>query len=164
MSIVCLDTQILIWAIKEEAKSGQEDMVYRSKALIERLDKDDKKILIPSIVIGEFLIHMPPETYQITTNLIERDFIVAQFDVRAASYYAKIWREKQDVNLLDDLKESGKTRQELKADRMIVATALANNAECIYSHDNGVIAFGQGFIDVHRVPSAPIQKLLFQGI
>ena len=161
MSIVCLDTQILIWAIKEETESGQEDMVYRSQALIERLDKADKKLLIPSIVIGEFLIRMPSETHQTTTNLIQRNFMVATFDLRAASHYAKIWRAKQGKELLDELKASGKTRQELKADRMIIATAIANGAECIYSHDKGVVAFGKDFIDIREVPTAPSQKRLF---
>ncbi len=161
MSIVCLDTQILIWAIKEEAETGQENMVLRSQVLIERLDKTEKKILIPSIVIGEFLIRMPAESHQTTTNLIQRNFMVAHFDVRAASFYAKIWRSKQSKELLEELKASGKTRQELKADRMIIATALANGAECIYSHDKGVIAFAKDFIDVREVPPAARQKNLF---
>lgn len=136
MSIICLDTQILIWAIKEETESDQEDMIYRSKALIERLDKTGKRLLIPSIVIGEFLIRMPSETHQTTTNLIQRNFMVASFDIRAASHYAKIWRVKQDKASLDKLKALGKTRQELKADRMIIATALANGADA-YSGENG---------------------------
>lgn len=162
MSIVCVDTQILIWAIKEEAESGQEDMIYRSKALFERLDKSDKKLLVPSIVVGEFLIRMPPETYQITSNLIERDFIVADFDIVAAAHYAKIWRAKQnDKKLMNELSALGKTRQELKADRMIVATAIANGVECIYSHDKGVVAFGTDFVDVREVPQAPNQKKMF---
>lgn len=136
-------------------------MISRSKALIDRLDKTNKKLLVPAIVVGEFLIRIPAEAYQTTTNLIQRNFMVAQFDVRAASFYAKIWRAKQNKALLEELSASGKTRQELKADRLIIATALANGAECIYSHDNGVIAFGKDFIDVRDVPPAPSQARLF---
>jgi predicted nucleic acid-binding protein len=161
MTLICLDTQILIWAIKEEAESGQEDMIYRSKFLIERLDKTNKRLLIPSVVVGEFLIRIPPKLHQTTTNLMQRNFILAEYDVRAASFYAKIWQSKRDRMMLDGLKSNGKTRQELKADRMIVATALANNAECIYSHDNGVVAFAQDYIDVRDVPPAPKQERLF---
>lgn len=160
MSLVCLDTQVLIWAIKEEAEDGQEGMIIRSKALIDRLDRGEKKLLVPSVVLGEFLIRMPTETHQITSNLIERNFMIAQYDVKAATYYAKIWRAKQNTELLRSLQSAGKTRQELKADRMIVATALAYGAECIYSHDRGVQAFGDGFIEVRCVPDAPVQGSL----
>lgn len=160
MSVVCLDTQVLIWAIKEEAEPGQEEMIWRSKALINRLEKSNKKLLIPSVVVGEFLVRIPTENHQKTINLIDRLFMVAEYDVRAAAFYAKIWRAKQDSAVLEELKNSGKTRQELKADRMIVATALASGAECIYSHDKGVRLFGEGFIDVQEIPDGPIQPNL----
>lgn len=158
MSLICIDTQILIWAMKEEATDGQESMILRSQALIDRLDKSNKKILIPAVVVGEFLIRMPDETHQTTANLLGRDFMVAAYDIRAAVYFAKLCREKSHDR---DLHNSGMTRQELRADRMIVATALAFGAECIYSHDRGVQTFGDGFIEVRDLPEAPSQgKLL----
>jgi predicted nucleic acid-binding protein len=86
--------------------------------------------------------------------------MVAQYDIRAALYYAKIWRAKSDKSKLKELQENGKTRQELKADRMIVATALANGSECIYSHDGGLKVFGDGFIEVRSVPPGPQQPNL----
>ena len=161
MSLVCVDTQILIWAIKQEAEYGQEEMIPRSKALFDRLDKSDKKLLIPSIVLGEFLIRMPSETHLTAVNLIDRSFMVAQYDIRAATLYAKIWRSKQSEDQLNELRDSGKTRQGLNADRMIVATAIAYGAECIYSHDKGVQVFGDGFIDVRCVPESEAQGSLF---
>lgn len=162
MAIVCLDTQILIWAIKEEAEPGQTEMISKAKALIERLDKGNKKILLPALVIGEFLIRIPIETHQTIINLLERDFMIAHYDVKAASFYARIWREKQDQGLLEELKRSGKTRQELKTDRMIVATALANDAESIYSHDKGLEAFGKGYIDIRNISDIPVQRTMFK--
>ena len=161
MALVCIDTQILIWAIKEESEPDQKDMIRRAKELIDRLDKSNRKMLVPSVVVGEFLIKIPTETHQTIINLLQRQFMIAQYDVPAASHYAKIWRAKAACDAVEELKRSGMTRQELKADRMIVATALANGAECIYSHDKGVKTFGEGFVEVRCVPETALQSTLF---
>ena len=160
MKTVCLDTQVLIWGIKEEADNGQDEMISRTKALLQNLEEDDKKILIPSIVIGEFLIRTPEAAYQTIINLIQTNYMVAEYDIMAANHFAKIWNAKKNSAAVESIKESGATRKELIADRMIVATAIANKVECIYSHDNGVAAFGDGFIDVRKVPQMPNQPQL----
>jgi len=164
MGLVCVDTQILIWAIKEEATPGQDGMIPRSKALLKYLSESDKKILIPAVVLGEFLIKMPTESHRTVFNLMQREFVVAQYDAKAALHYARIWRARQGDQVFESLKESGKTRQELKADRMIVATAVAHEVECIYSHDRGVMAFGKDFVDVQCVPEIPVQIGMFDPV
>lgn len=49
MKLACLDTQVLIWAIKKEATAGQEEMIERASMLIDRLAKSEIKIVIPTI-------------------------------------------------------------------------------------------------------------------
>jgi len=34
MAVVCLDSQILVWGIKQQATAGQEDMIPRANAFL----------------------------------------------------------------------------------------------------------------------------------
>lgn len=45
---------------------------------------------------------------------------------------------------------------------MIVATAVAQKAECIYSYDKGVKIFAKGFIDVREIPFVPQEVDIFE--
>lgn len=40
----------------------------------------------------------------------------------------------------------------MKIDRMIVATAVSRKADCIYSEDEGLKAFAEGYIPVYPIP------------
>lgn len=39
MSLIVIDTQILIWAVKREATPGQEPMIEKAARYLEHLDK-----------------------------------------------------------------------------------------------------------------------------
>jgi len=54
LDLVCLDTQVLIWGIQERAKSGQEEMIQRAKYLFSKFTHAKTKVLLPSIVVGDF--------------------------------------------------------------------------------------------------------------
>jgi predicted nucleic acid-binding protein len=161
MTAVCLDTHVLIWGIQGKCSPGQELMVHRSKALIDRLDKGNKQMFVPTVVVGEFLAKIPIGEHQSVMGVVQKRFMVVQYDLLAAMWYARIWNMAPSTSDLDDLKKAGKSRQELKADRMIVATAKASGAECIYSHDPGVATFGRGIIEVLPIPDAPQQTTMF---
>lgn len=160
MSLVCLDSHILIWSIKEEATPGQETMIPKSKAFLRWLDDTDTKVLIPSVIVAEFLMRIPPEIHTTVNNLLQRDFLIAPFDVQAAAYFSKIWQAKKEQRIIRELISSGKTRQELKVDSMIVAIAVARGASCIYSYDEGLEKFANGYIDVRKIPELPEQESL----
>jgi len=63
MAVVCLDSQILVWGIKQQATAGQEDMIPRAKAFLKWLDDNDKKVIIPAPIITEILMPVPIEDY-----------------------------------------------------------------------------------------------------
>jgi len=157
LNLVCFDNHILIWGIKEQATAGQEEMIPRAKALIKHLDEDHTRILIPSVVIAEFLLPISPEEHALVLNLFNRSFIVASFDTAAASILAKIWRSKKQQAVIDTLVKNGKTRAELRTDSMIVATAVCQKADCIYSQDDALRAFAEGYIEVKVIPFIPQQ-------
>ena len=45
----------------------------------------------------------------------------------------------------------------------VVATAIAQKAECIYSHDKWVKTFAKGFVDVKEIPFVPKEIDIFES-
>ena len=162
MSLICFDNHILIWGIKEQAKEGQEDKISLAKRFITKLSDDDN-VLIPSIVMAEFLIPIPPDQHAMVINLFNKNFIIAPFDAHAASKFALIWQTNKPPDTAKQLIKDYATRAELRADSMIVATAVARKAECIYSYDRWVKTFAEGFIEVREIPFVPQEVDIFQS-
>lgn len=163
MNLVCFDNNVLVWGVKEQATPGQEGMIPRTKVFIHKLQEDRIHVLIPSVVIAEFLMPIPPDMHATVINLFDRGFVVVPFDTAAASQFAKIWLSNKGQELVDSLIRNGSTRAELKVDSLIVATAVSQRAECIYSHDGGVKAFAQGFIEVKEIPFISTQTSAFKA-
>ncbi|MDX1521753.1 MAG: PIN domain-containing protein [Anaerolineae bacterium] len=155
MKLVCFDTQVMIWGIKGEATPGQEDMISKSQYLIKKCDDEKIQVLIPSIVVAELLSGTKPEKHKDIFQVIQKRFIVQPFDARCSVQYAKIWQAKKRVS--QELKEEGATRAEIKADCMIIATTVVNQAVCIYTHDRPLRRLAQGFVDARDLPEIPPQ-------
>lgn len=153
MALVCLDTHFLIWGIKEESTIGQETMIPLAKAFFRHLDEEAKKVIIPSIVLFEFLMPVPPEKHGQLIKQINGKFMVAPLDAMAAGVAAEVWHKKKSSGLVQSLMaESNITRNKLKADCGIIGTAIARKADCIYSYDNDLIKMADGFIHVQEMP------------
>ena len=103
MELVCLDTHILIWGIKEESEPGQEDKIPKAKSFLKWLEDKKAKILVPSVVVAELLMRVPREEHGKVIDFFQRKFIAPPFDTVAASCFAKIWREKADRNIIKKL-------------------------------------------------------------
>ena len=149
MSLVSLDTNILIWAIKKQASPGQEEMIPKANNLLERISRSNQRAMVSTIVVSELLMNVNPDSIPVMTSVIEKTFIVVPFDIQSAMMFARIWQEKNGA--IEELKQSGIGRQQLKADCLIVASAIARKAICIYSNDKGLQKFAEGFIDVFGI-------------
>lgn len=162
MKIVCIDNHVLIWGIKEYATEGQENMILRAKSFFNECRENETIVMVPSIVVGEFLTSIEPNYHAMTINLLQNAFQIAPYDAQASTIFAKIWREKHTSNLLHTMRnEMQATRAELKADCMIVATAIARKAEKIYSHDVKLKNFAIGKIEVVEIPEIIIKQQKF---
>lgn len=157
-NLVCFDTQIVIWGMKEDAIPEQEHMIARATALIEKCQEDATKIIVPSIVVAELLSGASERESNQLLAALQKHFIVPPFDIQAAQYFAKLWRDKE---LREGLKNEGATRAEMKADCLIVATAVARGARYIYSHDPKLEKFGRGHIEVRGLPPPPPSQSTF---
>ena len=49
MSLIVVDTQILIWAVKREATAGQEPMIEKGARYLEYVDKCKDQIIVTAM-------------------------------------------------------------------------------------------------------------------
>jgi hypothetical protein len=64
---------------------------------------------------------------------------------------------KHRLQTLDDPNRPGATREALKADAMINATAIAHGAKVIYSHNNDLFSLAEGFIEAKNFEDETFQ-------
>ena len=156
--ICCIDSMTFIWGIK---KQSDEEMIARTLHLFKWMDENKHILLIPTIVIAEVLAPEPLEKHPVYLDRLSKGTIIADFDMMAATVYANLFRNKieESKKVAEGL---GIDNQRMKVDHLIIASAIAQRANCIYSHDNGVRAFGQKYIDVKELPHLPsVQQDLF---
>jgi predicted nucleic acid-binding protein len=159
MKLVCVDNHALIWGIRETASDGQEHMIQRTKQFFEWCKSKKITIMVPSIVVGELLTAIEPKHHSMVINLLNNGFQIPPYDAQASALFAKLWREKQESGLFSEVKnELQATRQELKADCMIVATAISKKAEVLYSNDDKLKKFAGSSIDVREIPASQYQE------
>ena len=72
----------------------------------------------------------------------------------------KEWQSGQQKGIIEKIAEYGKTRTEMRIDNLIVAIAVAQKAECIYSEDPHIKAFAQNYINVFPLPNIPVQPTM----
>lgn len=156
MSIVCFDTNVLISAIQDDET---DENTLKAKLLIRDCKTRKVNILIPSLVIAEVFMRLDHVDRSSFFSDISRLAIIAPFDVRASFEYGKVsdakWSRRKEFNI---------SRNEMKFDMLIVATAMANKSECIYSEDAGVIKVADGFIETRKLPGYKQQTAIDLGI
>lgn len=158
--IVCLDNNITAFALRDDAHPDDKDKVGKSRKLLEYLDESGKIILLPTPVITECLTPVPPQERSRILKSINK-FMIGVFDKMAAVKCAEMMHA---ITPAENKyrKEQGITKSQLKFDYMIAAIAIVNEANCIYSDDDGLKKFCNGHIDVRKIPDFPEQKSLFE--
>ncbi|MGE3181412.1 MAG: type II toxin-antitoxin system VapC family toxin [Phycisphaerae bacterium] len=126
-TIVAIDSQTLIWAIRGE---GSEDQKNSANWLFQELQEWKAQVIIPSICLAEYLVPIPVDHHRDVIASLSR-FIIAPFDVRCASTAAKLFMEEKPKREMS----AHSSRKVLKADCMIVATASTHGAQKFYSND-----------------------------
>lgn len=156
MRKVCLDNHILIWGVRGIATPGQEQQIERAKQLFEDLDQSDSRVIVPSVVVAEFLAGVPKPQHGNLLDVLSRRFQIPPFDTRTAVVAAELWREAAERNphLKTQIKETfpGTEKAKIKADLMILATALARNADILYTHDGPLAKVAEDRIEVRELP------------
>lgn len=160
--VVCIDAHILIWGVRRSAEPGQEIMIERAAYFVDKCQEDGVKILLPSIVFGEVMAGTPTEMAGALARTMQKRFMIAPFDAHAAEEFGRMWHHWKDNHPDSKIREEGFSRRKLKVDHMILATAIARGAWCIYSHDGDMRRLADGRIEVSELPEMPPrQKRLF---
>jgi predicted nucleic acid-binding protein len=128
--VVAIDSQVLVWGIRTE---GTPEQLQRAKWLFQQLEGELAQILVPSVAISEYLVRVKPEDHAGTLASLSERFIIAPFDARCASRAAQLFLEGKD----DREMGVNDARKTLRADCMIIATAIAFGATRFYSGDEG---------------------------
>ncbi len=107
----------------------------RVEYLIETLNNEDSRILIPSTVWAEFLVAADESAQNYLDSIADKaNFEIVPFDGIAAAEAALDERKaKQSGNQKADLKAS---RQCLKADRQVMAVAKVRGVQMVYAADS----------------------------
>lgn len=148
MKVACVDTHIIIWGVKEEADPGQEEMIPRAKALLKKLDESKTPIVLPTVVLAEVLMRVPKNEHAAVIGKLEKRFILTPFDAQTSSCFADIWFRKKETRK----EEPTCTRDHLKADMMIVASAITSGSDHIFSCDDHVPKISENEILCSDIP------------
>ena len=180
MSLVALDTQVLTWAVqalhekhvpieprKTAATPAQiaqwEERKGQAVSLLQELQDNKTTVSIPSIVLGELLCAVPVSKHAALFDVLAKDFVVHPFDLVASMTFAELYRLRHTDGTIDALKAQTPppTREMVKADLVILATAVRWKADRIYSHDAGLAKLAHGRIRVLEMPPRkPVQTTL----
>jgi len=158
--IVCLVNNITAFALRDGAHPDDVDKVERTRALLRYLDEQEKIILLPTPVITECLWPVEVHSRAAVLNAINK-FMIGAFDLEASVKCAEMMHAITPAEK-EFKKDKGITKAQMKFDYMIAAIAIVNEAECIYSEDEGLNTFCNGHIDVWPIPpELPEQGSLF---
>lgn len=162
--LCCIDSNTFIWGIKKQSSPSQVDMIPRAEYLFDWLDTNGHEILIPTIVLAEVLAPEPLEKQAVITDIISKKYRLQDFDIRAAYHYGQLLMNRIEEAKIN-AKEFNIDNQKMKVDYLIVASAMAAGASCIYSTDSHLKSFGNRVIDIKDLPTLPsIQTDLFSDL
>ena len=159
MSVICLDTQPVLWGIQAFASESQEAMINRTRAFLNDLSEKGEKIMIPSPVVFESLLTLSDEEMQKQRAILQSRFFVSSFDLPASIEAASLLNNRE---VIQKLRDGGARREHLKIDVQIASIAIVNGAEKIISHDKYMKSIVQNKIPVEEVPHIPEQLNLLK--
>lgn len=157
MRVICLDTNILIWGIRKEITEEEKNKILKTRHFLEQIKTE--KVIIPSIVCAELLMKVPPEEHSLVTSKFN-GFMIIPVDSNVASIFAQLWYQEnyrlQDGNSLHGSYEM--TKHELKADLFILATAMSQDCDELYTDDKKFSKLAGKHLLVRSIPSIEIKQ------
>ena len=144
MSAVAFDNTMLSILLNPEGKvpndrATGEPVIFaqeRAQAIVLQIQKERRKIVIPTPALAELLTVIGPDAQQYV-NMIGRSrvFDIASFDAKCAAELALLNR---DTFASHDRKTKLEPYQKIKIDRQIIAICRANGVAEIYTDDRGL--------------------------
>src|SRR5687767_12455599 len=126
--MICLDTQVTIWAVQKPPPKNSEELVERTAKLLARINKQGLHIALPAIVVAEYLAAFPEEQIHEQLALINSQFIVLPFDSLTSVFAVPLLRGSVQFQART---EGASPRYVARTDAMVVAIARRHKARAI---------------------------------
>ena len=156
--MICLDTNVLIWAVRETSPENppEPDLPERARRYLGKFDKS--KVLLPSVVVWEHLAFYPLEEQEAQFKRLLR-FRIEPVDIAVARKAAELTANRMKIIRDARKKVAGDKpgKQCLKSDTLVVATAIVKNAEAVIAYDQWFEDIAQNQIEVRKLP--PLDEL-----
>lgn len=163
--MVVFDTAILLLLLSPDTsapsnpttKKPIENAKERVDYLIETLEKQKTKIIVPTPVLSEILVHSDKAGPSYLSTLTSKSaFRIVPFNIKAAIEVAAMTKSALTGG---DKKNGGEgTWAKIKYDRQIVAIARVAGATTIYSDDENIDKFAKKFgINVVGLSTLPLR-------
>jgi predicted nucleic acid-binding protein len=159
LAIACIDTMILYWAIISKPSSGAEQLQPLARPLLNQLQTEGFSLVLPAIVVGQMLVPIPKNLHLQILASFQDNWLIAPFDTKAAFHYAALLQD--HFNRRQESRELGLSRRELTADLMILAIALAQEAQILVTEDKGLGKIAQAYLTVRTIRDSGLQPFLF---
>ncbi len=133
---VGLDNNILVWLMRSDLPPVDDlgrdiaDLQRRARILIAELEGKSFDIVIPAVVVAEFLCGVAEERHGDVIASIHERFFCQPFDAHAAAISAALFRATRSEE-----GDPSKSKRYLKLDTMVVASAKAAVSTVFYSND-----------------------------
>jgi len=123
--------------------------------LLDDAANDHERIMVPSLVLSEFLVEYTPDERVEVLAQARLRFFIADFNFRAAAIAATLYADKEARNAARDV--HGSTKQCIKVDISILATAEAHRPTVFYAEDGPLLELAKRMkkyltIDVRQLP------------
>jgi len=140
----------LIWGVRKQGSSDEQD---RARYLFASLDEREAQVIIPSVVLSEFLVKVESGKMASTTAALAERFLIVPFDVRSAALAAELFARFKGKRTVG---KAG-ARDCLKADALIVASAKTGGARTFFSDDSECRKMAEFVFpeNVYRLPDQP---------
>jgi len=143
--VVAIDCMTLIWGVR---KKGPPEKIKHAAILFDQLDNEDATIILPSIVVAEYLTAVPGKDHERTITAMKR-FQIEPFDVRDASLAARLWNEGKTKRQMG----TQGARIALRADSLIIATAKNRGAQEFFTEDSDCLKMAAKIMTASRLPT-----------
>lgn len=144
--VVAVDTNVLVWGMR---KKGPQDKVRHARYLFTELEYAKAQIIIPSIVVAEYLAPISPRDRGTVVAAMSERFRIEPFDVKDAVTAAELW----DLGKAGRQMQHSNARTTLRADTLIVATAKNHGATEFYTEDDDCYAMAEKIMKAKRLPT-----------
>jgi predicted nucleic acid-binding protein len=150
--MVVVDASILLLLFRPDAavpadRSGRGIARAKDRVdfLVTQLERDRTRILVPTPALAEVLVKADADARRVIVETLQRQhvFQIESFDLRAAIEVATMQRNDPAAKSRNKRMSPQATYAKLKYDRQIVAIAIVNQAQRIYSDDGDIRTLAQ---------------------